>query len=97
MNLFKLKEKNTDVKTEVVAGFTTFMAMLYIVPVNAYILSASGMPYDALVTATIFMTVFASIVNGLWANTPIAMSVGMGIFFFLSKRVKNPFFRKDFK
>jgi AGZA family xanthine/uracil permease-like MFS transporter len=55
------------------------MAMLYIVPVNAFILSASGMPYDALVTATIAMTVFASLLSGLWANTPIAMSVGMGL------------------
>jgi len=79
MNLFKLKENNTTVKTEVVAGFTTFMAMLYIIPVNAYILSTTGMPYGALVSATIFMTVFATILNGLWANTPIAMSVGMGL------------------
>jgi len=79
MGFFKLKENKTDIKTEVTAGFTTFMAMLYIVPVNASILSASGMPYDALVTATIVMTVFASILNGLWANTPIAMSVGMGL------------------
>ncbi len=79
MDIFKLKENKTNVKTELIAGFTTFMAMLYIVPVNAYILSAAGMPYDALITATIVMTVFASILNGLWANTPIAMSVGMGL------------------
>jgi len=79
MDLFQLKKHKTNVKTEVVAGFTTFMAMLYIIPVNAYILSVSGMPYGALVSATIAMTVFASIVNGLWANTPIAMSVGMGL------------------
>jgi len=79
MNLFKLAENGTDVKTELIAGSTTFMAMLYIIPVNAFILSASGMPYDALVTATIVMSVFASILNGLWSNTPIAMSVGMGL------------------
>ena len=79
MDFFKLKENKTDARIEVTAGFTTFMAMLYIVPVNASILSASGMPYDALVTATIVMTIFASILNGLWANTPIAMSVGMGL------------------
>ncbi len=79
MDVFQLKKHNTDVKTEVLAGFTTFMAMLYIIPVNAYILSTTGMPYGALVTATIAMTVFATIVNGLWANTPIAMSVGMGL------------------
>ncbi len=79
MEFFKLKENNTNVRTEVTAGFTTFMAMLYIIPVNATILSASGMPYDALVTATIVMTIFASILNGLWSNTPIAMSVAMGL------------------
>ncbi|WP_345976143.1 NCS2 family permease [Sulfurimonas sp. HSL3-7] len=79
MNLFKLQEHKTDVKTEVTAGFTTFMAMLYIVPVNAAIMSASGMPYDALITATAVMTIIASILNGFWANTPIAMSVGMGL------------------
>jgi len=79
MDLFKLSQNGTDVKTELIAGSTTFMAMLYIVPVNAFILSASGMPYDALITATIVMTVFASLLSGLWANTPIAMSVGMGL------------------
>ncbi|MEA3433557.1 MAG: NCS2 family permease [Campylobacterota bacterium] len=79
MNLFKLREHKTDVRTEITAGFSTFMAMLYIVPVNASIMSASGMPYDALITATAVMTIIASILNGFWANTPIAMSVGMGL------------------
>jgi adenine/guanine/hypoxanthine permease len=79
MNLFKLREHRTDVRTEVTAGFTTFLAMLYIIPVNASILSAAGMPYDALITATAVMTIIASVLNGLWANTPIAMSVGMGL------------------
>ena len=79
MNLFKLQEHKTNVRTEITAGFTTFMAMLYIVPVNAAIMSASGMPYDALITATAVMTIIASILNGFWANTPIAMSVGMGL------------------
>ena len=79
MDFFKLQENKTDIKTEVIAGSTTFMAMLYIIPVNVFILSMSGMPYDALVTATIFMSVVASILNGLWSNTPIAMSVGMGL------------------
>ncbi len=79
IGFFKLQEHKTDVRTEVTAGFTTFMAMLYIVPVNAAIMSASGMPFDALITATAVMTIIASILNGLWANTPIAMSVGMGL------------------
>jgi len=80
MDLFRLKAHDTDIKTEVTAGMTTFLAMLYIIPVNASIMSASGMPYDALITATAVMTIFASILNGLWSNTPIAMSVGMGLY-----------------
>jgi len=79
VNYFKLKEHNTTVGTEVRAGMTTFIAMLYIIPVNASILSAAGMPYDALITATAVMTILSSLLNGLWANTPIAMSVGMGL------------------
>ena len=79
MDLFKLKAHDTDIKTEVSAGMTTFLAMLYIIPVNASILSAAGMPYDALITATAVMTIFASIFSGLWSNTPVAMSVGMGL------------------
>jgi AGZA family xanthine/uracil permease-like MFS transporter len=76
-HFFKLKENHTDVKTELIAGLSTFFAMLYIIPVNASIMSASGMPFGALITATALMTIFASILNGLWANTPISMSVAM--------------------
>ena len=79
MGLFKLKEHGTDVKTEFRAGFTTFLTMMYIVPVNAIIMSKTGMDFGALVTATALITIFATILNGLWANTPIAMSVGMGL------------------
>ena len=77
--LFKLSEKNTDVSTEVRAGFTTFLAMMYIVPVNAGIMSLTGMPFDALITATAVVTIIATILNGFWSNTPVAMSVGMGL------------------
>ena len=79
MNLFKLKEHKTTVSTEIRAGFTTFLTMMYIVPVNAMIMSQAGMPLDALLTATALITIIATILNGLWANTPVAMSVGMGI------------------
>jgi len=79
LSLFKLKEHGTDVKTEVRAGFTTFLTMMYIVPVNAIIMSKTGMDFGALVTATALITIFATVLNGLWANTPIAMSVGMGL------------------
>lgn len=76
---FELQKHNTTVTKEFIAGMTTFFAMLYIIPVNATIMSATGMPFDALVTATALITVFATLLNGLWANTPIAMSVGMGL------------------
>ena len=79
MDFFKLQEHNSTISTEVRAGFTTFLTMLYIVPVNALIMSQSGMPLDALLTATALITIIATILNGLWANTPVAMSVGMGI------------------
>ncbi len=76
---FKLREKNTTISTEIRAGFTTFLAMMYIVPVNASIMSLTGMPFDALVTATAVVTIIATILNGIWSNTPVAMSVGMGL------------------
>ena len=79
MGFFKLEQYGTNVKTEVTAGLTTFLTMMYIVPVNAIIMSKTGMPMDALITATALITIFSSIVNGLWANAPIAMSVGMGL------------------
>ncbi|MDR1285514.1 MAG: NCS2 family permease [Campylobacteraceae bacterium] len=79
MDFFKLKEKGSSVKTEAKAGFTTFLTMLYIVPVNASILSQTGMPLDALITATALITIISTVFNGLWSNTPIAMSTGMGL------------------
>lgn len=79
MDFFRLKQHGTNVRTEFNAGLTTFLAMMYIVPVNAIILSQAGMPIDALITATALITVIATLLNGLWANTPVAMSVGMGL------------------
>jgi len=76
---FELEKHNTTVTKEFLAGLTTFFAMLYIIPVNSAIMSNTGMSFDALVTATAFMTIFATLITGLWANTPIAMSVGMGL------------------
>ncbi|MEE6548698.1 NCS2 family permease, partial [Campylobacter jejuni] len=79
MNIFKLKENGTNIKTEVLAGITTFLTMIYIVPVNSHIVSNTGMPLEALITATALITIIASALNGLFANTPVAMSVGMGM------------------
>ncbi|CAD7289082.1 NCS2 family permease [Campylobacter suis] len=79
MDYFKLKEHQTSVKQEFNAGLTTFLAMVYIVPVNAIIMSKTGMPIDALISATALITVISTVLNGLWSNTPVAMSVGMGL------------------
>ncbi|QBZ82378.1 Adenine permease AdeQ [Hydrogenovibrio crunogenus] len=77
--MFHLKQHSTTVKTEFIAGLTTFLTMLYIVPVNGFILSDAGMPMAAVITATALITIFSTLLNGLWSNTPIAMSVGMGL------------------
>lgn len=79
MNFFKLKEHDTTVSKEFYAGFTTFLTMMYIVPVNGFILSDAGLPMDAVITATALITILATLFSALWSNTPIAMSVGMGL------------------
>lgn len=76
---FKLKAHNTDVKTEVVAGITTFMSMAYILAVNPNILGATGMPSGAVFTATAIASAVATILMGLIANLPFALSAGMGL------------------
>ena len=78
-NFFKLKEKNTDIKTEVIAGITTFLAMAYILGVNPTILSAAGMPMNAVFIATALSSGIACIVMGLVSNYPIGLSAGMGL------------------
>ena len=59
--MFKLKENNTNVQTEVVAGITTFLTMVYIVVVNPVILSKAGVPFEQVFTATIIATVILSL------------------------------------
>lgn len=79
MGFFKLEKNGTNVKTEFFAGLTTFLTMMYIVPVNGFILADAGLPMDAVITATALITILATLFSGLWSNTPIAMSVGMGL------------------
>lgn len=79
MDFFELKANRSSVKQELSGGITTFLAMIYIVPLNALIMSNAGMPYEALVTATALITIAATLFNGLFANTPVALSVGMGL------------------
>ncbi len=76
---FKLKEKGTDVKTEILAGITTFMAMAYILAVNPSILSASGMDAGSVFSATGVASAFACFLMGLLGNFPFALSAGMGL------------------
>lgn len=77
--LFKLKEHNTTVKTEVMAGITTFLTMAYILAVNPNMLSASGMDNGAVFTATALASALATFIMAFWANYPIALSAGMGL------------------
>ncbi|WP_404408472.1 NCS2 family permease [Jeotgalibacillus malaysiensis] len=76
---FHLKENNTTVKTELLAGFTTFMTMVYIVVVNPIILSSAGVPFDQVFLATIIATVIGTLWMALMANYPIAIAPGMGL------------------
>ncbi|MDQ0359723.1 NCS2 family permease [Breznakia pachnodae] len=78
-NLFKLSEKKTDVKTEIIAGVTTFLAMAYILAVNPGILGAAGMDVHSVFMATAISSGFASILMGILANYPVALAPGMGV------------------
>ena len=76
---FGLTVNGTTVRTEVLAGFTTFLTMAYIVMVNPAILSQTGMPIAAVTAATCMSAAFASILMGLTANYPLALAPGMGL------------------
>ena len=76
---FQLKEHGSDVKTEVIAGLTTFLSMAYILAVNPSMLAASGMDQGAVFTATAVSAFIATIIMGLFANYPVALASGMGL------------------
>lgn len=76
---FKLKENGTDVKTELIAGLTTFLTMAYILFVNPSILAAAGMDKNSVFVATIITAVIGTLVMGLLANVPFAQAPGMGL------------------
>ncbi|MDN3450765.1 NCS2 family permease [Planococcus sp. APC 3906] len=77
--MFQLKEFGTDVKTEVLAGMTTFLTMAYIVIVNPVILGAAGVPFDQVFLATIIAAAIGTLWMALFANYPIAIAPGMGL------------------
>ena len=77
--LFKLKKNNTDIRTELIAGLTTFLTMSYVIIVSPSILSTGGIPFSGALTATILVSAFSSILMGLVANLPFALAPGMGV------------------
>ncbi|MCL2834746.1 MAG: NCS2 family permease [Treponema sp.] len=78
-NFFKLRERNTNVRTEFVAGLTTFFTMAYIMFVNPNILSATGMNWAGVFVATILATAIGTLIMGFFANVPYAVAPGMGL------------------
>lgn len=78
-NFFKLKENNTTVKTEVLAGITTFMTMAYILVVNPAILSEAGMNFGGVFTATALTAIISTVLMAVMANLPFAQAPGMGL------------------
>ncbi|MBR0262103.1 MAG: NCS2 family permease [Selenomonadaceae bacterium] len=78
-DFFELKERGTDVKTEVMAGITSFMTVAYIMAVNPVILGAAGMDTGAVFTATALASAFATFLMALLANMPFVLSAGMGL------------------
>jgi AGZA family xanthine/uracil permease-like MFS transporter len=77
--LFKLQENGTTVRTEVLAGVTTFLTMAYISIVNPLILADAGMDFGAVFVATCLAAAFGTFIMGFWANYPIALAPGMGL------------------
>lgn len=78
-SFFRLKEHNTTVKTEVLAGITTFMTMAYILAVNPGMLSATGMDAGGVFTATVVSSMIATLIMALYAKYPFALAPGMGL------------------
>ena len=76
---FKLKEHGTTVSTEIMAGFTTFFAMSYIIFVNPAILSLTGMPTQAVFLSTVLSAFAGTLIMGVYANVPYAQAPGMGL------------------
>lgn len=81
---FKLSGNDTDTRTEVIAGITTFVAAMYIIVVNPSILSQAGLPFGAVLTATVILSAFCTLAMGLYANNPILVAPGMGLNAFLT-------------
>ncbi len=76
---FDFQGNSTSVKTEIIAGITSFLATMYIIVVNPAIISSAGMPFSGILTATVLVSAFSSIMMGIYAKNPIILAPGMGI------------------
>lgn len=82
-SIFKLTEKGTDIKTEILAGATTFIATAYILAVIPSMLCEAGMEKNSTVAAVVLITAFATIFMGMFANLPVVVAPGLGLSAFL--------------
>ncbi len=78
-DFFRLKDNGTSIRTETLAGITSFLATMYIIVVNPVIISEAGLPFSGVLTATVLVSAFSSIAMGLYSNNPIVVAPGMGI------------------
>lgn len=76
---FALRKNNTNLQTEVIAGASSFLATSYIIVVNPAILSQAGLPFAGVLTATVLVSFFSSLMMGLYAKNPILVAPGMGL------------------
>src|SRR3954463_6599565 len=76
---FELEKNNTTFQTEIIAGISSFLATSYIIVVNPGILSQAGMPFAGVLTATVLVCFFSSLMMGLYAKNPVLVAPGMGL------------------
>lgn len=76
---FEFEKNKTNLQTEILAGITTFLAFMYIIVINPDILKSAGMPFSAVLTATVLVSAFSSIMMGIYAKNPIVLAPGMGL------------------
>ncbi|MFT2008148.1 NCS2 family permease [Pontibacter sp. 13R65] len=79
LSTFELKKNGTSLQTEIIAGISSFLATSYIIVVNPTILSQAGMPFSGVLTATVMVAFFSSLMMGLYARNPIIVAPGMGL------------------
>src|SRR5829696_1806833 len=79
LSYFELRKYGTTMQTEVIAGFSSFLATSYIIVVNPAVLSQAGLTFTSVLTATVLVSFFSSLMMGLYAKNPIMVAPGMGL------------------